>query len=42
MGKAYSRILSTANRLNLVIKRKAGQIYLTTEENTEGEKEKES
>lgn len=40
MGKAYSRILNTANRLNLVIKRKAGQIYLTIEENTEGEKRK--
>ena len=40
VGKAYSRILNTANRLNLVIKRKAEQIYLTTEENPEGGKRK--
>ena len=35
MGKAYSRIVTAAKRLNLVIKRKAWHIYLDTEENIE-------
>lgn len=35
MGKAYSRILTAAKRLNLVIKRKVWHMYLATEENIE-------
>lgn len=40
MGKAYSRILTAAKRLNLVIKRVGWHIYLATEENIEAKRKR--